>query len=93
MLGAVPPGHVAVYQTEDQTSAHLGELSVTSMKTRGCVGAVIDGGCRDVEFILREGFPVFARFTTPQDCVPRWGLAAHGDVTIEIGGVAVAQGD
>ena len=25
---------------------------------------VIDGGCRDVDFILREEFPVFARYTT-----------------------------
>ena len=93
MLGAVPTGHVAVYQTEDQVSAHLGELSVTSLKSRGCAGAVIDGGCRDIEFILREGFPVFARFTTPQDCVPRWELVSHGDAAIEIGGVRVAWGD
>jgi regulator of RNase E activity RraA len=93
MLGAVPTGHVAVYQTEDQVSAHLGELSVTSLKSRGCAGAVINGGCRDIEFILREGFPVFARFTTPQDCVPRWELVSHGDAAIEIGGVRVAWGD
>jgi regulator of RNase E activity RraA len=93
MLGSVPPGHVAVYQTNDTSSAHLGELSVTSLKARGCAGAVIDGGCRDVEFILREDYPVFCRYTTPQDCVLRWELVAHGDVTVEIGGVTVARGD
>lgn len=93
MLGAVPPGHVAVYQTNDRSSAHLGELSVTSLKARGCAGAVIDGGCRDVDFILREDYPVFARYTTPQDCVPRWELVAHGDVAVTIGGVRVAPGD
>ena len=93
MLGKVPPGHVAVYQTNDESSAQLGELSVTSLKARGCAGVVIDGGCRDVEFILREDYPVFARYTTPQDCVPRWDLVAHGEVTIEIGGVRVAPGD
>jgi regulator of RNase E activity RraA len=93
MLGAVPPGHVAVYQTHDRESAHLGELSVTSLKTRGCAGAVIDGGCRDVELILREDFPVFARHTTPVDCTLRWQLEAHGDVEIEIEGVRVAPGD
>src|SRR5215467_13447235 len=27
MLGSVPAGHVAVYQTNDASSAHLGELS------------------------------------------------------------------
>jgi len=93
MLGAVPPGHVSVYQTNDRESSHLGELSVTSLRTRGCAGAVLDGGCRDVGFIVRDGFPVFARFTTPQDSVPRWDLVAHGDVTIEIGGVRIALGD
>src|SRR5918912_638528 len=93
MLGAVPPGHVAVYETNDRASAHFGELSATSLASRGCAGAVIDGGTRDAEYILREGFPVFSRYVTPQDCVPRWEVLAHGDVTIVIGGVRVARGD
>jgi regulator of RNase E activity RraA len=93
MLGRVPPGHVAVYQTNDTESAHLGELSVTSLKSRGCAGAVIDGGCRDIDLILREDYPVFARFTTPQDCTHRWELTGDGDVTVAIGDVAVAPGD
>jgi 4-hydroxy-4-methyl-2-oxoglutarate aldolase len=93
MLGSVPPGHVAVYQTNDSASAHLGELSVTSLASRGCAGAVIDGGVRDADYILREDFPVFARYVTPQDCVPRWELLAHGEVTILVGGVRVAPGD
>jgi 4-hydroxy-4-methyl-2-oxoglutarate aldolase len=93
MLGSVPPGSVAVYQTDDRASAHLGELSVISLASRGCAGAVIDGGARDADYILREGFPVFSRYVTPQDCVPRWELLAHGDVTIVVGGVQVAPGD
>lgn len=93
MLGEVPAGHVAVYQTNDRSSAHLGELSVTSLKARGCAGAVIDGGCRDIELILREDYPVFTRYTTPQDCTSRWELVAHGEVTVTIGDVAVARGD
>jgi len=93
MLGTVPSGHVSVYQTGDDETAHLGELSVTSLKSRGVAGAVIDGGCRDVDFILREDFPVFSRFTTPQDSTGRWELVAHGDVELEIGGVRIAHGD
>jgi 4-hydroxy-4-methyl-2-oxoglutarate aldolase len=93
MLGSVPAGHVAVYQTHDEISAHLGELSVTSLKARNCAGAVIDGGCRDIEYILREDYPVFCRYTTPQDCTWRWELHAHGDVTVTVGGVRVAPGD
>jgi 4-hydroxy-4-methyl-2-oxoglutarate aldolase len=93
MLGSVPPGHVSVYETGDRETAHLGELSVTSLKARGVAGAVIDGGCRDVELIVREEFPVFSRFTTPQDSPGRWELVAHGDVELEIGGVRVSRGD
>ena len=93
MLGAVPAGHVAIYQANGEPSAHLGELSVTSLKSREVAGAVIDGGCRDVEFILREEFPVFCRHVTPQDCTYRWQVTGHGDVEIEVGGVRVARGD
>ena len=93
MLGAVPSGHVAVYQTNDRVSAHFGELSATSLLAHGCAGAVIDGGTRDADEIVERGFPVFARYVTPQDCVPRWELLAHGDVTIVVGGVRVAPGD
>jgi 4-hydroxy-4-methyl-2-oxoglutarate aldolase len=93
MLGSVPAGSVAVYQTNDRVAAHFGELSATSLASRGCAGAVIDGGTRDAEFILREDFPVFSRYVTPQDSVPRWEVLAHGDVTIVIGGVRIAPGD
>ena len=93
MLGSVPPGHVAVYETNDRSCAHFGELSATSLGARGCAGAVIDGGTRDAAYILREQFPVFSRYVTPQDCVPRWELLAHGDVTIVVGGVRIAPGD
>jgi 4-hydroxy-4-methyl-2-oxoglutarate aldolase len=93
MLGHVPTGYVAVYQTNDRGSAHLGELSVTSLKARGCAGAVIDGGCRDVDLIRLEDYPVFARYTTPQDCTYRWELVAHGDVSVTIGAVHIVPGD
>jgi regulator of RNase E activity RraA len=93
MLGSVPPGHVAVYETNERASAHFGELSATSLACRGCAGAVIDGGVRDVDYILREDFPVFARYETPQDCVPRWEVLGHGEVAIVVGGVHVRPGD
>jgi len=93
MLGTVPAGHVSVYETNDRENAHLGELSATALKARGVAGAVIDGGCRDVDFILREDFPVFSRFTTPQDSTGRWELVGHGDVELLIEGVRVSRGD
>ena len=92
MLGDVPAGHVAVYACEHDVSAHLGELSVTSLKARGVAGCVLDGGCRDVRFILDEGFPVFSRFVTPEDSTWRWELEAT-QVPVTIGRVRIELGD
>ena len=50
MLGAVPAGHVAVYEPGDTTCAHFGELSATSLQAHGVAGVVINGGCRDVDW-------------------------------------------
>jgi 4-hydroxy-4-methyl-2-oxoglutarate aldolase len=92
MLGDVPAGHVAVYACEHDVSAHLGELSVTSLKARGVVGCVLDGGCRDVRFILDEGFPVFSRYVTPEDSTWRWELEAT-QIPVTIGRVKIEPGD
>ena len=92
MLGEVPAGHVAVYACGHDVSAHLGELSVTSLQARGVAGCVLDGGCRDVRFILQTGFPVFSRFVTPEDSTWRWELEAT-QVAVEIGRVRVEPGD
>lgn len=94
MLGEVPAHHVVVYQTHDEgcTSAHLGELSVVALRARGCAGAVIDGGCRDIEAILGQDFPVFCRYRTPADAVPRWRIE-HWNAAVTIGSVRVEPGD
>jgi 4-hydroxy-4-methyl-2-oxoglutarate aldolase len=92
MLGAVPEGHVAVYACAHDVSAHLGELSVTSLRSRGVAGCVLDGGCRDIRFIRDEGFPVFCRFVTPEDSTWRWELEAT-QVPITVGAVRIEPGD
>jgi regulator of RNase E activity RraA len=92
MLGDVPEGHVAVYACDQDVSAHLGELSVASLETRGVAGCVLDGGCRDIAFILEEGFPVFCRFVTPEDSSWRWELVAT-QVPITVGAVRIEPGD
>jgi 4-hydroxy-4-methyl-2-oxoglutarate aldolase len=92
MLGAVPAGHVAVYEAGDTTCAHYGELSATSHVARGVAGVVINGGCRDIDKIRQTGLPVFARYCTPQDAVSRWEVLEWGH-KIEIEGVTVATGD
>ena len=92
MLGRVPAGHVAVYACRHDVAAHFGELSATSLAARGVAGCVIDGGCRDVRFIVDEGFPVFTRFVTPEDSTWRWQIQATQE-PITIGRVRIEPGD
>jgi regulator of RNase E activity RraA len=72
--------------------AHMGELSAETLSLRGIRGYVVDGGCRDSEFILQTGFPVWSRYLTPVDVVGRWMAEAFGQ-PIEIGGVTIRSGD
>ncbi len=92
MLGEVPAGHVAVYACGQDVAAHLGELSVTSLAARGVAGCVLDGGCRDVSFIVELGFPVFCAHVTPEDSTGRWELEATQE-PVSVGEVRVEPGD
>ena len=92
MLGEVPAGHVAVYACGQDVAAHLGELSVTSLAARGVAGCVLDGGCRDVSFIVELGFPVFCAHVTPEDSTFRWELEATQE-PISVGQVRIEPGD
>ena len=64
------PGVIAVYDSSaDQMAAHWGELVSTAASVKGCRGAVIDGGVRDVDRIIEMGFPVFCRYRSPPTSV------------------------
>jgi len=90
---ALEPGQVVVYDTSgDPGTAHWGEMISTTTKAKGCAGAVIDGGVRDVDAICRLGFPVFARYKTPADIRGRWRYV-EVDVPIRIGDVTVQPRD
>jgi 4-hydroxy-4-methyl-2-oxoglutarate aldolase len=84
--------HLLMYDTNDDSSAHLGELEVTSLQPRGCNGAIIDGGVRDTSVITERGFPVFHKYTSPVDCIFRWELL-DWNVTAVVGGVEISPGD
>lgn len=92
MLGEIGPGDVLVSQPNDSVSAHLGELSAETAKYRGARGAIIDGGARDTEYMRRLGFPVFCRYTTPNDIRGRWEMTDF-NVPIQIGDVTIEPGD
>ena len=92
MLSRVPTGHVLVMQPNDNSVAHMGELSAEALTLRGVLGAVIDGGCRDVDRVNCIGLPVFCRYFTPLDVVGRWLPDRFGD-PVTIGNWEIATGD
>jgi regulator of RNase E activity RraA len=70
----------------------MGELSAETLQFRGIQGYIVDGGCRDTDFILKIGFPVFCRYFTPMDVVGRWKADAFGEPVV-IGQVTLRTGD
>ena len=92
MLSKAPSGHVIVCQPNNHEIALMGELSAQTLEARGVLGYVVDGGSRDTELVLAQGFPVFCSFLTPADVVERWITDAFGE-PITIGTVTISAGD
>ena len=92
MLSRAPKGSVVMMQPNDSTMAHMGELSSETMTLRGVRGYIVDGGCRDSDFIQNIGFRVWCRYFTPVDVVGRWEAETFGE-PITIGGVDIHSGD
>ncbi|WP_342331273.1 RraA family protein [Pedobacter sp. FW305-3-2-15-E-R2A2] len=92
MLSKAPSGHILVCQPNDDTLAHMGELSAETLTFKGVRGYIVDGGCRDSSFIDQIGFPVYCSYYTPRDVVSVWSATELGG-KISIGGVRIVSGD
>jgi regulator of RNase E activity RraA len=92
LLSRAPPGHVAVCQPNNREVALMGELSAQTLAARGVLGYVVDGGSRDTDLVLAQGFPVFCAFLTPADIVERWIPDRFGE-PVTIGAVTIRTGD
>jgi regulator of RNase E activity RraA len=92
LLSKAPSGHVVACQPHNHEIALMGELSAQTLQARGVLGYVVDGGSRDTELVLAQGFPVFCSFLTPADIVERWMADSFGE-PITIGTATIATGD
>jgi regulator of RNase E activity RraA len=70
------PGEISVWSGNGEGICYFGELIALGMKERGCVGALLDGGIRDVRWIGEHQFPVFARYKTSVQSIGRWKVNA-----------------
>ncbi len=86
------PGEVIVVDAGgDLTNAIIGEIMTTLAMKRRIAGFVIDGAIRDSDAIAIENFPVYARGVTHRG--PYKDGPGEINVTVVIGGQAVAPGD
>jgi regulator of RNase E activity RraA len=96
MLAAIDQGStdsVYVMVIEDgEDIAGMGGLMGTAMSARGYAGAVIDGGVRDVAYLRKIGFPVFATGIVPSTSVHHYRFAG-AQIPVLCNGVAVNPGD
>jgi 4-hydroxy-4-methyl-2-oxoglutarate aldolase len=92
LLSRAPAGHVVVCQPNNHEIALMGELSAQTLQARGVLGYVVDGGSRDTDLVLKQGFPVFCAFLTPADIVERWISDRYGEPVV-IGEVTISTGD
>jgi len=93
ILDSVTPGAVSVWATGGSMDcAHWGEIMSTAVWQRGCTGAVVDGGVRDVDFVNDMKYPVFAKFKCSASSVGRWDIT-ECQVTIKIGNTVIHPGD
>ena len=87
-LSKAPENKVVICQPNTQEIALMGELSAETLQLRGVRGYIVDGGARDLDFILKIDYPVWSKFYTPKDLVGYWKPIKFeqpiiiGDVTI-----------
>jgi regulator of RNase E activity RraA len=96
MLQAIDDGttdSVYVMVLEDGGDiAGMGGLMGTAMSARGYSGAVIDGGVRDVAYLRKIAFPVYATGIVPSTSVHHYRFAG-AQIPVTCDGVPVNAGD
>lgn len=91
-LDQILPGEVYVATGGSQNCAAWGEILTATARTRGGVGAVIDGYHRDTLRVLEQNWPVFSRGRYAQDASIRSKVVDYR-CPVEIGGVRIEPGD
>jgi 4-hydroxy-4-methyl-2-oxoglutarate aldolase len=98
---AINKNIVLVIDASGLTGAVWGEIFTRFAKKSNIIGAVIDGGVRDLAELRKLDFPIFARYITPRVITGEWAttftpgfeIGTHVSVPIMCGGVLVRPGD
>ncbi len=85
-------GDVWVIDMAGRQLSNLGDMVSLALKLKGVAGAVVDGGTRDVETIIKVGFPVYTRHTCATNGVGRRKLVGI-NIPIQVDNIRVNPGD
>ncbi len=91
-LSKAPKNKVIICQPNNNEVALMGELSAETLQSKGVKGYIVDGGSRDMDFILSIDFPVWSKFYTPRDVVAYWKPTKYAE-KIKIGDVEIFNND
>lgn len=68
----------------------MGSRNTLEYIAAGANGMVTNSGCRDIEELVRQGFPVYSKYISPQ---PGQIVLDDTQIPVQIGGVDVQAGD
>ena len=91
-LSKAPKNKVVICQPNNHEVALMGELSAETLQLKGVRGYIVDGGARDLDFILKIDFPLWSIFYTPRDVVGYW-KPTDFEKTIKIGDTIINNND
>ena len=91
-LSKAPNDKVIICQPNNDEVALMGELSAETLQLKGVRGYIVDGGARDLDFILKIDFPLWSKFYTPRDVVAFWKPTSY-EKKILIGDVEIHNND
>ena len=91
-LDQLQAGEIYIASGGDMRCAYWGELLTATARTRGAVGAIVNGYHRDTPMVLDQNWPVFSRGRYAQDSGVRTKVIDYR-CPIEIGDVWIEPGD
>lgn len=87
LVNSMTQGCVLVSDVQgNKNCGQFGEITATTMRAHGCVGAVIDGSTRDSNYLVNMGFPTFVRFRSPVEGLGRSTIVDY-QIPIYVNGV------
>jgi len=91
-LDQLEPGEVWIGSGGQMRCAYWGEILTATARTRGAVGAVVNGYHRDTPKVLEQNWPVFSRGRYAQDSSIRSQVVGYR-CPVELDGTWIEPGD